>query len=134
MTTNLTVQEIRGDIHGPNDLPGKQVGTGKGTISVGYLRDHGANVQEFVRLDDMYQALLSKKVDAVFFAAPALLYYAANDGKGKVKIVGPEIYRQDAGFVFPVDSSLRRQVDSALLALRKDGTYDRIYKKWFGSE
>src|SRR5260370_15678528 len=79
LTTNLTVQEIRGDIHGPNDLPGKQVGTGKGTISVGYLRDHGANVQEFVRLDDMYQALLSKKVDAVVSAAPGLLYYAAHE-------------------------------------------------------
>jgi polar amino acid transport system substrate-binding protein len=132
LTTTLTVRQIRGDINGREDLPGRRVATIKGTISADYLRDHDARVQEFARLEDMYQALLDKKVDAVLFAAPILLYYAAHDGAGRVKMVGPEFDRQDIGFVFPVDSPFRRKVDSALLALRKDGTYQRIYRKWFG--
>jgi ABC-type amino acid transport substrate-binding protein len=33
-----------------------------------------------------------------------------------------------------VDSSWRRDIDAALLALRDDGTYDRIYRRWFGSD
>jgi ABC-type amino acid transport substrate-binding protein len=29
---------------------------------------------------------------------------------------------------------LRRRVSSELVALREDGTYDKYYEKWFGSE
>lgn len=133
LTTTLTVRHIRGDINGPGDLPGKRVATIKGSVSADYLRGHDARVQEFDRPDDMYQALLDKKVDAVVFAAPVLLYYAAHDGAGRVKMVGPVFNRQEVGCVFPIDSPLRRKVNTALLALRRDGTYDRIYKKWFGS-
>ncbi len=33
--------------------------------------------------DEMFQALLLKKVDAVVLGAPVLLYYAAHEGGGK---------------------------------------------------
>jgi polar amino acid transport system substrate-binding protein len=33
--------------------------------------------------------------------------------------------------VFPRNSALRKQVNVALLALREDGTYLRLYDKWF---
>ena len=32
-----------------------------------------------------------------------------------------------------LDSPLRRKIDIALLALREDGSYQRLYEKWFGS-
>ncbi|WP_158543495.1 transporter substrate-binding domain-containing protein [Dyella solisilvae] len=134
LTSNMTVQQLNGDINGPEDLPGKRVATGHGTIPVGYLRELGARVHEFDNPDEVYRALMDRQVDAVFFATPVLRYYATHDWKGKVKIVGAEVDRQDAAFAFPVDSPLRRQVDSALLSMRKDGTYVRIYDKWFGSE
>ncbi|BBY59133.1 transporter substrate-binding domain-containing protein [Mycolicibacterium sarraceniae] len=31
-------------------------------------------------------------------------------------------------------SDLRKPVDGALLAIREDGTYQTIYRKWFGSD
>jgi polar amino acid transport system substrate-binding protein len=34
----------------------------------------------------------------------------------------------------PLNSPLRRKVDSALVALRDDGTYERLRAKWFGDE
>ncbi|WP_028218963.1 transporter substrate-binding domain-containing protein [Paraburkholderia oxyphila] len=134
LTSNLTVQRIRGEINGPEDLPGKRVATIGGTVSADYLRDHDARIQEYSHVDEMYAALLQKQVDAVLFAGPTLLYYASHGGHGKVTIVGPEINQQEVGFVFPVNSPLRRKVDSALLSLHKDGTYGRIYKRWFGDE
>ena len=82
----------------------------------------------------MLAALLNQKADAVLSNAPALRYYAAHDGMGRASVVGPEINRQDIGFVFQLDSPLRRQVNHALLSLREDGTYQQIYEKWFGSE
>jgi polar amino acid transport system substrate-binding protein len=135
LTANLTVHQIRGAINGPEDLPGKQVGTIKeASIPINYLRGHNARVQEFSQVSDMFQALLGNRVDALLFPAPVLRYYAAHEGKGLVKLVGPEFDKRDAGFVFPEGSPLRRQINSALVAIREDGTYQRIYDKWFGSD
>jgi polar amino acid transport system substrate-binding protein len=50
LTANLTVHQIRGAINGPEDLPGKQVGTVRGaSIPINYLRGHNGKVQEFPR-------------------------------------------------------------------------------------
>ncbi len=70
----------------------------------------------------------------MFANAPALRYFAAHDGLGRASVVGLEINRQDIGFVFQLDSPLRRQVNHALLSMREDCTYQRIYETWFGSE
>jgi polar amino acid transport system substrate-binding protein len=134
LTSNLTVQQIRGAINGPEDLPGKRVGTLKDSISADYLRGRKAVVQEFTDLPEMYRALIDKKVDAVLLGAPPLLYYAAHDGKGLVKLVGAEFDKADGAYAFPEGSPLRRQVNAALLAVREDGTYRRLYDKWFKSE
>ena len=83
LTTALTVEQIRGGIDGPDDLLGKQVATLAGSNAVQYLTDHHARVQEFPTTDPMFEAIFDKKVDAVVFAAPVLLYFAAHEGKGR---------------------------------------------------
>jgi polar amino acid transport system substrate-binding protein len=134
LTSNITVQQIRGAINGPDDLPGKSVGTIRDSVSAEYLRAHKARVQEFARPGDMYQALIDKRIDAILLAAPPLRYYAAHDGKGLVKLVGVEFNKADGAFVFREGSPLRRAVNTALLEVREDGTYQQIYDKWFGSQ
>lgn len=134
LTATLTVRQIRGPINGPEDLPGKRVGTIAGAISAQYIREHNAEVVEFAKTEEMYRALLDKNVDALLLGAPVLRYYAAQEGKGLVKMVGPEFSKGDVGFAFPVGSPLRREVNHALIAMREDGAYRRIYDKWFGSE
>jgi polar amino acid transport system substrate-binding protein len=64
-------------------LPAKQVATVAGTTAVDYLRAQNAQVQEFRTSDQMFKALLDKKVDAVVTAAPSLLYYDAHEGNGE---------------------------------------------------
>ena len=134
LTTALTVEQIRGGIEGPGDLPGKQVATIAGSNAVDYLRGRNALVQEFATSDQMFRALLDRKVDAVVSAAPLLLYYAAHEGKGRVKMVGSEFNSAPVAIMFQLDSSLRRKVDRALIVLRENGSYQQIYDKWFGSE
>jgi polar amino acid transport system substrate-binding protein len=82
----------------------------------------------------MYDALREKKVDALLFSAPVLRHYATREGKGLVKIVGPEFSKGDVAMAFPIGSPLRRQVNHEFIAMREDGTYQRICEKWFGSE
>ena len=134
LTTHLTVQQIRGDINGPDDLSGKPVATLLGATAVAYLKGRNARVREYQHTSEMYQALLDRKVDAVLLGAAGQLYYATHEGKGLVKMVGSEFNKNDVGFIFPTDSPLRRKVNSILLILREDGTYQRIYDKWFGAD
>jgi polar amino acid transport system substrate-binding protein len=133
LTATLTVQQIRGAIEGPGDLPGKRVATVAHSTAADYLRAQHAQVQEFATTDQMFKALLDKKVDAVVTAAPLLLYYAAHEGKGRVKTVGPEINTAPAAIMVQLDSPLRRKINLALIALRENGTYQQIYDKWFGT-
>ncbi len=133
LTTTLTVEQIRGAIEGPGDLPDKQVATLGHSIAVEYLREHHAQVLEFPTTDQMFKALLDKKVDAVVSNATILLYYAAHEGKGRVKVVGPLFDSAPAAIMVQLNSPLRKTINAELLTLREDGTYQQLYDKWLGS-
>jgi polar amino acid transport system substrate-binding protein len=134
LTSSFTVQQLQGDIGGPDDLPGKRVGTTAGSTSATYLKLKQAKVEEFQSIDEAFKALETRKLDAVVFDAPVLLYYAANLGRGKVRVVGPAFKRENYGILFPRGSVLRKKVNEALLVMREDGTYDTLYNKWFSLE
>jgi polar amino acid transport system substrate-binding protein len=134
LTTTLTVQQIRGAIEGPEDLPGKPVATLTHSLGADYLRAHHAQVREFPTTEQLFKALLDKQVDAVMISTPVLRYYAAHEGKGQVRLVGPEINVAPVAIMVQLDSPLRKKIDIALLALGEDGTYQRLYEKWFGTE
>jgi polar amino acid transport system substrate-binding protein len=132
LAASLTAQQIRGSINGPQDLAGRHVGTTRASTAVAYLSEHKALVREFASVDALYDALLERQVDAIVFDAPAILHYATHDGKGLAQVVGAIFHKEDYGIVFPTDSPLRKQVNGALLALRENGRYQKIYDEWFG--
>jgi glutamine transport system substrate-binding protein len=41
---------------------------------------------------------------------------------------------QSYGIAFPQGSKLREKVTITILKFMEDGTYNKIYKKWFGTE
>jgi polar amino acid transport system substrate-binding protein len=134
LAATLTVQQIQGGINGPDDLPGKKVVTTRGSTAAAQLTELRAQVIEVSRIEDAYQALANKDAEAVVFDAPILLYYAANEGKGRVHMVGTPFHKEDYGIVFRSGNPLRKQVNNALLALREDGTYQQVYDKWFATK
>lgn len=71
-------------------------------------------------------------MEAVVFDSPALLYFATHDGRGLARIVGSVFHREDYGIAFPTGSPLRKHVNEALLELRENDAYQRIYEEWFG--
>jgi polar amino acid transport system substrate-binding protein len=130
-TTVLTVQSLKGDINGPEDLQGRRVGTTAGSTAAAYLKNLDVEPTEFQKIDEAFVALDSKQIDAVVFDAPVLLYYAATKGRNKARIVGPMLRKENYGILFPRGSDLRKPVNEALLKLRENGTYDALYAKWF---
>ena len=123
------------DIKTIDDLAGKRVATKLGTTSEDFLKKN-VKTKELKLLpntDNLFMELVTGGVDAVFFDAPPLLYYAQNQGKGKVKAVGPLYQGQTYGIAFPQGSALRDKVDISLLKFMEDGTYNKLYEKWFGT-
>ncbi len=131
LSASLTAQKIQGAITGPEDLSGKRVAATPGSTAAAILHDLNANVVEVTQIDEAYAALGDNKVDAVVFDSPVLLYYAAHDGRGRVHVVGEPFRKEDYGIVFAADNPLQKRVNNALLGLREDGTYQKIYDKWF---
>jgi polar amino acid transport system substrate-binding protein len=133
VTSNLTLAQLRGEINGPQDLPGKRAASVKGSTAAAYLRQQNVDVREFVRIEEAFQSLQAGEADAVVYDAPVLLHFASNEGKGKVHTVGTIFRKENYGIVFPNQSRLRKPVNEVLLKLKENGTYDRLYEKWFGA-
>ena len=122
-----------GNVKTPVSFAGKRVAATRGSTAANVVRELKGQVVEVAQIQDAYQALNNKTVDAVVFDSPVLLYYAANEGKGRVTTVGSPFRKEDYGILFPRDTALRSEVNVALLKVREDGTYQRLFDKWFGA-
>jgi polar amino acid transport system substrate-binding protein len=132
VTSSLTLRQLRGDINGPDDLPGKRVASVRGSTSAEYLKQHHIEATEFSKVEEAFEALQHDQADAIVYDAPILLFYASHEGNGKVQPAGSIFRRESYGIVFPTNSRYRKPVNEALLHIKEDGTYDRLYKEWFG--
>lgn len=132
--THILVQQSNTDINSVEDLAGKVIATKQGTSAYNYaIEIEGTKkVTPFPNIDQAYLELEKGAADAVVFDSPNVKYYAQTAGKGKVKVVGDLLQGQNFAIAFPKGSELREKVDQELAKLIEDGTYDEIYKKWFG--
>ncbi len=118
-----------------DDLEGKKVGTKIGSTSYDFLvknLEEEDGVTPYPGSSDMYMALMSGAVDAVFYDAPNVGYFARTKGDGKVKTVGPLYEGQQYGIAPKKGSEWVDEVNEALASIKEDGTYKTIYEKWFG--
>jgi polar amino acid transport system substrate-binding protein len=132
MTSQLTLQNLRGSIETVDDLPGKSVVTVDGSTASRFLTERGISHQRVKLIEDAYALLDSGKAEAVVYDAPVLRYYENTEGKDKVKLVGTIFRPEKYGIALPADSPLREDINRALLRLLEDGTYNDIYSRWFG--
>lgn len=134
LTAALTVEEIDGQINGPDDLYSKRVATVAHSTASHFLADIGVAAQQLTSVEDCYRLLEQGKSDAVVFDAPILRYYVSHEGSNVAAIAGPKFHDENYGLMFRAGSELRRPIDKALLAIREDGTYQTLELKWFGSD
>jgi polar amino acid transport system substrate-binding protein len=132
VTTVLTVNRLEGNIRGPKDLPGKLVGSTRGSTATKWLYANSMAPTEFDTIEEGYKAVEDGKIDALVYDSPVLLYHAAHEGKGRLRVVGSVFEKQGYGIALQEHSPLREQVNRALLTLQEDGTYGELYRKWFG--
>ena len=133
ITTIFTVQELRGNIGGPQDLPGRRVATIERSAAAQYLERQGISSLLFETVDEAYEALGEEEIDAIVYDAPVLKHYATREGKGRVRLVGLVFQEQNYGIALPQDSPYREAINIALLELIESGQYRELYDEWFGA-
>ncbi len=124
------------DIDAVEGLSGKIVGVQRGTTGADKaeeLKDE-VGITEIRTYEDAllaFEDLKAGRVDAIINDLPVSAFLATKDPAFKVvaEIKTDEQY----GMAFRDDNdTLREAVNKILKEMRDDGTYDRIYAKWFG--
>ncbi len=133
-TTTLTVNTLKGDINGPNDLPGRKVATVKGSTAETWLTANAAIPRPFATVGECIEALRKGKVQAVVYDAPILMYEAAKLNDDKLQLVGSVFQRQNYAFAIQQDSPLRERLNQGLLKLSEGGVESELRAEYFGSE
>jgi polar amino acid transport system substrate-binding protein len=125
------------------DLVGKKVATMQGTTSEINLRNQlkkegdknaDQNVISFQKESECFQALQMGRAAGWSTDSTILIGYAAQD-PGKWEVIGDFISDEPYGMGLPQDDSAWRDaVNFALQDIWNDGTYMKIYNKWYGPD
>ncbi len=131
LTSEMTLQHIRGNIRGLSDLQGRTIATTKNTVPTNLLEQYNIKAIELNSQEQVYDNLLSGKVDAIMLDSLVLMNYAIHQGLGKVTLVGEPINPKGYGIAYSAKSNLKKSIDLAILELQEDGTYQKLYDLYF---
>jgi lysine-arginine-ornithine-binding protein len=118
------------------DLKGKRIGVQLGTTGdMEASKIEGAEVKRYEEITLAFQALANGDVDAVVNDTPTSADIIKANPEIKAKIVGEPFTNEFYGIaVNKGKPEIRDALNKALAEIKADGTYDQIYRKWFGGE
>jgi glutamine transport system substrate-binding protein len=139
-STNMIVMKKGTSIKNANDLIGKKVGVQNGTTgqsaAESILGKNNKNISKYETTAMAFMSLENGDVDAVVNDNTVVNEYVKNNkDKNVVSIEDREHFKSEFyGIMFPKGSNLKPKFDKALTKVLGDGTYEKLYKKWFGKE
>ncbi|WP_028449625.1 basic amino acid ABC transporter substrate-binding protein [Chitinibacter tainanensis] len=120
------------------DLKGKKIGVQTGTTgdeaAQKLLGKTSPNIKRFESTPLAIQELQSGGVDAVIADNGVVVNFIANNGKGKLRTIDDASFAKEyyGIAVKKGNKALLEQINKGLAAIKADGTYDKIYKQYFG--
>ncbi|MCM2534331.1 transporter substrate-binding domain-containing protein [Neobacillus pocheonensis] len=133
----VVVKKDNTTIKSVDDLKGKTVAVKKGTTGSKYALDNadklGIKVVQFNDSPAMFQEVANGNADALIEDYPVISYAIAQKDLG-LKIVGDRLNGDKYGIAVlkGQNKDLLAKIDKGLAELQKDGTYDKILKKYIG--
>ncbi|MGI9278765.1 MAG: lysine/arginine/ornithine ABC transporter substrate-binding protein [Endozoicomonas sp.] len=124
-------------------LKGKSVGVQNGSTHQQYVIDklesQGVKVRPYDTFQNAFLDMTSGRVDAVFADTAVAKEWLTERGKGQYAQVGPEIKDADYfgigyGIAVRKQDELKKKFDAALSKLKENGTYQKIYDKYFNPD
>ena len=122
------------------DLVGKKVGVQEGSYQLEELKKaQVSNIREDKSTFNAYSALMRGEVDYVVGDAGVLSYLHKGNTDANKPQVFTSIYDKDADVrvAFAAakgNTDLINKINEGLQQIKDDGTYDKIYTKWFGDD
>lgn len=132
----VVVPKDNTDITGFDSLKGKTVGAQVGTKAAEIASGiEGTTVKQFDANSQGWMELRSKTCDAVVIDNAVAMYFLTKGGAEDLKIVGEPIISSGSALAISKDHpETLEKVNKAIEELKQDGTYAKLYKKWFGVE
>ncbi len=132
VAASLTAERITGEIHGPRDLAGREIGTQASGVGPQAIRARAGIPVEFDTLDEVFVAAGDGELEAVVAENLTLKAAITRPGRSAYRVVGPVFDTFDAGIALRPGSDLRERLNAAILAMREDGALDAIIERWLG--
>lgn len=115
-TTISTIEQLKGTRAASiSDSPSEE-----------FLKQSKVKVIDVNSINEAFEKLKNKSVDAVVYDRPQLLYYLKNNKNEHLYLSKAEYYKQGYGFAFPINSELVFDVNKSLLTLAEHQELERI--------
>ena len=128
------VRKDNSTIHNMDELAGKTVGVQIGTVPVDIAKAMpNTTVKEMDSNANIFMELKAGTIDGAIIDNAVAMYYLKQGADKDLKLVGEPT--KAPGTVLGVkkgNKELQDAVNKALKELKEDGTYQKIYDKWFG--
>jgi polar amino acid transport system substrate-binding protein len=120
-----------------DDLKGKTLGVQSGTTGKDYAEEHAPDGVQLKDYEDVALELNSVKngqIPAAINDIPVLLDFVKENPQLEVATQFKTGEKYGFGMKKGTSQELAKVVDAVIEKARSDGTYDRIYEKWFGTK
>lgn len=116
-----------------SDIKGRKVGVGTGTNFEALAKTvPGAIVKSYTAFNDYLQDLINGRLDAIINDS-LLAGDAIKKGSLPIQVSSGLLEKDRIGMAIKKgNEDFLQKVNEVLAAMKKDGTYDAIYLKWFG--
>ena len=116
-----------------DDLANKRVGVQIGTVPVEMAKAiPGTDVKELDSNSNIFMELKAGTIDGAILDQAVAMYYLKQGADKDLKLVGEGTKAPGTVFGFnKANTALRDKVNGVLKEMREDGTYQKIYDKWF---
>ena len=138
LTSNVQfITNIGSSINIPDDIKGKKIGVHAGSPFGDFIKTlYRGSIQlvTFSTVQDLLAGLSAKKVDVIMLPRDAARYWYSNNSS-IYKLVGTPIpFGSGYGIMItPSKTSIKADINKALLNMESDGTYLNLYTRYFSS-
>jgi len=119
ITTSLTLSELKGKIHGFNDLYNARVGSVSGSEGFDFLTKQGIAVIPFEGMKEGMAAVASRTIDAFVLNEQVLKYLVKSEFPGRVQVLPETFDEYFVSIALQDKSPLRKPINKALLKFMK---------------
>jgi polar amino acid transport system substrate-binding protein len=123
LTSQLTLKQLHGAVHGEADLRYVRVGAIAGTETTEYLSHQHVAYQAFADAETGLLAVKGGRIDALVYDRPLLLWLVRERYSESLQVLDATFDPQDYAIALPQGSKLRLPIDLALL--------DAVQSEWW---